>query len=148
MTNRIVVALLLCAVLAIPGFAQQGNEQPSGSNASPGSTSREPLRPVTSGDFWDGDEPNVVNLIRHPFASKKYVRRQTEPIRDRLNELEQLTAENTKAVKDVDASAQHGIQLASEKTSLADQHATEATSQAQAAQTAATLTTTRVSSAE
>ena len=109
---------------------------------------REPLRPVTSADFWDGDDPNVVNLVTHPFANKKYVRRHTQPIRDRLNELDELTSSNTRTIKDVDARAQHGIQLASEKTNLADQHSTDATNQAQAAQTAATQATTRVSSAE
>jgi outer membrane protein OmpA-like peptidoglycan-associated protein len=163
MMNRIFIALLLSAALALPAFAQQSIAQQTNSNANPpaaaaGQTTPPyqaaatpdlpPLPPVTSTDFWDGDEPNVINLVRHPFATKKYVQRHTRPIRDRLNELEELTTSNTRMIRDVDTRAQQGIQLASEKTSLADQHATDATNQAQVAQTAATRVTTQVSGAE
>jgi outer membrane protein OmpA-like peptidoglycan-associated protein len=89
-----------------------------------------------------------VNLVTHPFASKKYVQRQVGPIRDRINELDELTSENGKTIKDVDGRAQQSIQLASEKSSLADQHATDASNKAQLAQTAATQVATRVSAAE
>ena len=81
---------------------------------------------MTSRDFWDGDEPNAVNLIAHPFARKAYVQRQIRPIRDRINELDGLAATNTKIIKNVDASAQQGVQLVSAKTSEADQHANRA----------------------
>ena len=50
----------------------------------------------SSPDFWDGDEPGVAWLILHPFASKEYVQRHMQPIRDRVNELDELTASNTK----------------------------------------------------
>ena len=50
---------------------------------------REPIPPSTPKDFWDGDDPNFVNLVTHPFASKKYVQRQVGPIRDRINELDE-----------------------------------------------------------
>jgi outer membrane protein OmpA-like peptidoglycan-associated protein len=111
-------------------------------------TGREPLQPATSKDFWDGDDPNLMNLITHPMANKKYVERQVGPIRDRINELDQLTSENSKTIKDVDARSQQGIQLASEKASVADTHATDASNKAQLAQTAATQAATRVSTAE
>jgi|SRR5579863_7127207 outer membrane protein OmpA-like peptidoglycan-associated protein len=146
MNNRIFAGLLLSAVLAIPGFAQQ-----NGSAAPATSTSQSTLEPLpaqTPTDFWDGDEPNLVNLVTHPFANKKFVQRMTRPIKDRLNELDEITTSNTAAIKDVDARAQHGIQLASEKTSLADQHASDAATKAQLAQTAATQASTRVSTAE
>jgi outer membrane protein OmpA-like peptidoglycan-associated protein len=137
--------------MALPGFAQQTNSsvQP-GSQTPPASqtASKDPLQAPTSTDFWDGDDPNFVNLITHPFASKKYVQRLTVPIRDRVNELDGITADNSKAIKDVDSRAQQGIQLASEKSSVADQHATEAGTKAQTAQLAATDANTRVSSAE
>jgi len=70
------------------------------------------------------------------------------PIRDRINELAELTSENSKTIKDVDGRAKQGINLAWGKSSLADQHATEASNQAQLAQTAATQVATRVSTAE
>jgi len=163
MNNRIFVVLLIALVLVAPRFAQQGFAQQTNSNGSaPGASAaqtdppsqrvaapeREPLQPVTSRDFWDGDDPNVVNLITHPFARKKYVERHTGPIRERLNELDQLTAENARTIKDVDARAQHGIQLASEKANLAEEHTTDATNRAQTAQAAATQASTRVSSAQ
>jgi len=84
----------------------------------------------------------------HPFATKKYVQRKVNPIKDRINELDQLTSENAGAIKDVDTRAQQGLQMASEKSSLADQHATDATNKAQLAQTSATQVTARVSNAE
>ena len=117
MRNILVLTLLSGAALA--AWAQQTNTNAaSGTTAAAQSASeREPLASPRPKDFWDGDDPNLVNLVTHPFANKKYVQRQVGPIRDRLNELEQLTSENQAAIKDVDARAQRGIQMASEKTS-------------------------------
>jgi len=158
MKSRLFFTLVLFLPLAIPAFSQQttsssGNQQaaPTGQTAptsSSGDTAREPLQPVKSGDFWDGDDPNVVHLITHPFATKEYVKRQVQPIRDRLNELDQITAADATKIKDIDANSQHGIQLASEKTTLADQHATDAATGAQTAQATATQVSTRVSTEE
>ena len=153
--NRIFITLLLSAALALPGFAQQTTSTAStpptatpSASQSASASELEPLPAPTPRDFWDGDDPNLVNLVTHPFASKKYVQRQVGPIKDRLNELDELTSENGKQIKDVDARAQRGIQLASEKSSLADQHATDAANKAQLAQTSAAQVATRVSTAE
>ena len=151
MNNRLFVTLLLSSAFALPGMAQQTSSDASSQPAAMAGQSasdRQPLPPDTPKDFWDGDDPNLINLITHPMANKKYVQRQVGPIRDRINELDQLTSENSKTIKDVDSRAQQGIQLASEKTSLADQHATDASSKAQLAQTAATQASTRVTAAE
>ena len=43
-------------------------------------------------------------------ASKNYVRNETTPLINKTNELDDLTAKNTKDIKDVDARAQAGIQ--------------------------------------
>jgi len=73
----------------------------------------------------------------NPFARKKYVQRQVQPIQDQLNELDQLTQANAKMIQDVDARAQAGIQMASNKASEADLHAQAAQQRAdQAHQTA------------
>src|SRR5216684_5578739 len=119
--NRILITLLLPMALALPAFTQQPD---SNSNAQPTATAsasrtaavseREPIPPSTPKDFWDGDDPNLMNLVTHPFASKKYVQRQVGPIRDRINELDEMSSENGKTIKDVDGRAQQGIQLASE----------------------------------
>ena len=103
---------------------------------------------MTSRDFWDGDEPNAVNLFVHPFARKSYVQRQIRPIRDRINELDGITASNSKMIKNVDASAQQGVQLVSAKINEADQHAIDASNRAQTAQLAAAQATAHLSKAE
>ena len=149
MRNCIFLAVVVLSALA--AFAQQANTSPSSSasaSVSQSASDRQPLASPRSKDFWDGDDPNLVNLVTHPFANKKYVQRQVTPIRDRINELDQLTSENSRLLKDVDTRAQQGTQLASEKASLADQHASDAATKAQTAQTAANQVSTRVSKAE
>ena len=150
MKNRMCMIFLMSATMALPAFAQQtGSSSASAANASAtASADLSPLPDDKPRDFWDGDDPNLINLVTHPFANKKYVQRQVGPIRDRLNELDELTSENGKMIKDVDSRAQQGIQLASEKSTLADQHATDAANKAQLAQTAAKQATTRVSTEE
>src|SRR5260370_14408671 len=148
MKTQLFSTLLLSAALVLPGFAQQTNSTATAAPASQSATAHEALPADTPKDFWDGDDPNFVNLVTHPFASKKYVQRHVAPIRDRINELDELTSENSKTIKDVDSRATQGIQLASEKSSLADQHATDASNKAQLAQTSATQVTTRASTEE
>ena len=138
-----VVVALIAAALTLPALAQQSSSSNQGTNAS----EREPL-PPPSRDFWEGDDPNFVNLLTHSFANKKYVTRTVGPIRDRINELDQITSENSRMIKDTDQRATQGIQLASEKVNLADQHASDAGSKAQAAQTSASEASTRVASVE
>jgi outer membrane protein OmpA-like peptidoglycan-associated protein len=144
----LLLTLFLAAVLALPASAQQANSSSQQTSSSSSSADLEPLSPPRHTDFWDGDDPNLVNLVTHPFANKKYVQRMTRPIKDRLNELDELTAANAAAIKDVDTRAQHGIQLASEKSSLADQHASDAATRAQQAQMAASNASSSVSTAE
>ena len=76
------------------------------------------------------------------------MQRQTEPIRDRVNELDELTSANTRQIKDVDSRAQQGIKLASDKASQADQHAIDAGNKATQAQQTAQQVTTRVQTVE
>ncbi|HUA14417.1 MAG TPA: OmpA family protein [Verrucomicrobiae bacterium] len=146
----VLLVLLTWAALPQKSAAQQSSSstQTAASAAQAPDVNLEPLPPPTSQNFWDGDDPNLVNLVTHPFARKAYVRRLTQPIHDRLEELDQLTAANSAAIKDVDSRAQQGLQLASEKTTLADQHATDATTKAESAKAAATEATNRVTGAE
>jgi outer membrane protein OmpA-like peptidoglycan-associated protein len=167
MKNRVFVALIVSVVLALPAFAQQtgstSQDQPAASQPTQsapaaqtpsstdqssssmsssqtvGATGKQPLQPETRQGFW-----GKVN----PFARKKYVQRQTQPIRDRVNELDELTASNSKMIKDVDSRAQQGIQLASSKANEADQHAIDAGNKAQTAQQTATQANTRLSTVE
>jgi len=148
MKNRVVVALFVAVVLALPVFAQQTGSttpdqtaasQPAQTAQTVGATGKQPLQAETHEGFW-----GKVN----PFARKKYVQRQTQPIRDRINELDELTAGNTKMIKDVDGRAQQGIQLASAKANEADQHAIDAGNKAQMAQQTATQASTRLTTVE
>jgi outer membrane protein OmpA-like peptidoglycan-associated protein len=157
MKSRIFLTLFLSAGIALPAFAQQSNSTSSApATASPNqtpsasqpATEKETSRPASSQDFWDGDEPSVSSLFLHPFASKEYVRRHVQPIRDQINELDEMTQSNQKMTKDVDARAQHGIQLASDKANLGDEHAADAANKAQTAQQMATAVGTRVSGVE
>jgi outer membrane protein OmpA-like peptidoglycan-associated protein len=77
-------------------------------------------------------------------ATKNYTRQQTQPIIDKSNELDALTAKNTNAIRDVDTRAQQGIQGVNQKTSEADQKAADARTRADQAQSLATQASTRV----
>ena len=71
--------------------------------------------------------------------------RQLDPVRDRLNELDQLQAKNANDIKDVDARAQAGIHQAQSTADQAGQTAVAANNTAnqanQTAQQASTETT-------
>ena len=157
MKNCIFVALILSIVIAFPAVAQQSSSSPTQTSASAGKTTSaaqgetatgQPPLGDTHTDFWDGEEPGAVAFVTHPFANKAYVRRQTAPIRDRLNELEQITATNGNKTRDIDTRTQQGIQLASKKTDEADQHALDASNKAQQAQQAANELNAHVSKVE
>jgi len=140
MKNRIFVALLLAGVLALPALAQTSSttqDQPAA--AASGASGKPALQPDTHEGFW-----GKIN----PFARKKYVQRQTAPIRDRVNELDDLTSANSKMIKDTDSRAQQGITLASTKANEADQHAIDAGNKAQLAQQTATTANTRLTTVE
>jgi outer membrane protein OmpA-like peptidoglycan-associated protein len=159
MKSRILFTLLLAASLMLPAMAQQtpaDNQQPaamsqSSSQSSSSSTSsqtvssdqdmaaRQPLQPEMRQGFW-----GKIN----PFARKKYVQRQLSPIRNRVNELDDLTAANARDIKDVDARAQEGIRQASARANEADQHATDAGNRAQQANQTALQASNRLDTVE
>jgi outer membrane protein OmpA-like peptidoglycan-associated protein len=152
MKNRAVVALLVAFLLSLPALAQQ---QPANSTSDQSSqTASQNTGTTPSGDSATGKAPLQYESHQgfwgkiNPFARKKYVQRQTQPIRDRINELDELTAANSKMIKDVDSRAQQGIQQASAKASEADQHAVDAGNKATQAQTTATQANTRLTTVE
>ena len=160
MKNRLWISLPLVALLIVPGSAQssganatsqnppatiQGSDQsaPQASQAPPANQnaaaqnaeSLPPLESERHEGFW-----GKLN----PLARKKYVQRQVEPIRNRVNELDELTAANSKAIRDVDSRAQEGIRMASNRADQADQHAIDASYRAQLADQTAQRASTRV----
>jgi outer membrane protein OmpA-like peptidoglycan-associated protein len=149
MKSRIFVTLPLAAMLAFPALAQtssttQDQSTPSAqttqsSDNGPNATGKQPLQAPAREGFW-----GRVN----PFARKSYVKRQTDPIRDRVNELDDLTASNGRAIKDTDSRAQAGIKMASDKANEADQHAIDAGTKATAAQQSAQQASARIQTVE
>jgi len=161
MNIRTLYILPLAAALAIPALAQQGTSDQSSSTATSTSATQaadqntqavdqssssdqnlsahQPLQPETREGFWGH---------LNPFARKKYVQRQMSPVRNRVNELDELTADNNRQIKDVDARAQEGIRQASAKANEADQHAVQAGTTAQQANQTASQASNRLNQVE
>ncbi len=154
MKKSYLFSLSLAAVLAIPAVAQQNQAstpsdqaqsqaaQPAAAQSSdqqPAATGKEPLKYERHEGFW-----GHVN----PFARKKYVNRQLDPIRGRVNELDELTAKNSKMIADVDARATEGIRNAMNKANEADSHAVDAGNRANQAQQTADSANTRITGVE
>jgi len=70
-------------------------------------------------------------------TTKNYVRQQTTPLINKTNELDDLTAKNSKDIKDVDQRAQAGIQAVQARANEVDQKALAAGSEADKAQLSA-----------
>src|SRR5271167_3770020 len=148
MKSRILYTLLLAGALMLPAIAQQApvdSQQPAAlSESSAQSTSdqtpnqssqssaaqkassdqnmsaQQPIEPIRQG-FW-----GKLN----PFARKKYVQNQLAPVRNRVSELDELSAANAKDIKDADARSQEGIRQADAKATQAGQRAKHAGSRA------------------
>ena len=78
-------------------------------------------------------------------SSKNYVKSQTTPLINKTNELDDLTAKNTRDIKDVDARAQAGIQAVNAKTADVEQKTQTAAQNATQAQQVADAANGRVS---
>ena len=116
-----------------PPAAAQSSSSMNPNDATTYATGK-PLENQSNEGFWGH---------MNPFARKKWVKREVDPIRDRENELDQLQAKNANDIKDVDRRAQAGISNAMMAANAADQHAADAANRANAAQTTATTATTR-----
>ncbi len=77
-------------------------------------------------------------------TTKNYVRQQTTPLINKSNELDDLTAKNSRDIKDVDQRAQAGIQAAQARAEEIDKKALAAGADADKAQVAANSATQRV----
>lgn len=79
-------------------------------------------------------------------ASKKYVRNEVTPTVNKVNELDDLTAKNTRDIRDVDSRSQQGIQQATTAADQANQKALAAGQSADQANQNATQAANRVTS--
>jgi outer membrane protein OmpA-like peptidoglycan-associated protein len=159
MKSRILFTSLLAASLMLPAMAQQtpaDNQQPAttAQSSSQSSSSSTPSQTVSSDQDMTAHQPLQPEMRQgfwgkiNPFARKKYVQRQLSPIRNRVNELDDLTAANARDIKDVDARAQEGIRQASARANEADQHATDAGNRAQQANQTALQASNRLNTVE
>jgi outer membrane protein OmpA-like peptidoglycan-associated protein len=127
---------LLASALAIPAVAQQDQSGTTPQSTPPATAQQSSATPgsatpaVTPGreGFW-----GRVN----PWARKKWVKKQTDPINDRLTELDGINAKNAKDIQDVDSRSQAGIHQAQSAADAANQTAMAASTQAQQAGTTA-----------
>ncbi len=132
--------LALASAVAIPAGMQA--QSSTGAQDNPPSTSQQqpsptakPLSTSSKEGFW-----GRIN----PMARKKWVKKQTDPINDRLTELDEVNAKNAKDIQDVDSRAQAGIKQAQSMADSANQTASAATTQAQNANQVATNASGRV----
>ncbi len=150
MNKLSLLSVPLAAALAISAAAQQPSSSSTDQQATspvqtqsqaanqaqtPSATGKEPLKYEQHEGFWGH---------MNPFARKKYTQRQLDPIRGRVNELDELTAKNSKMIADVDSRATDGIHQAMGKANDADAHAVDAGSRADHAQQTAQSATSRV----
>jgi outer membrane protein OmpA-like peptidoglycan-associated protein len=119
------------APAAVPPTAQPGAINPDDSSTY---ATGKPLENQSKEGFWGH---------MNPFARKKWVAREVDPIKDRTNELDQLQAKNANDIRDVDKRAQAGINNAMMAANTADSHAADAANKANAAQSTATGASTR-----
>src|SRR5689334_24070875 len=140
------LSLSLAAAFAIPAVAQQNQSTPSDQpqaqqtqSNDQTATGKDPLTYQRKEGFWGH---------LNPFARKKYVNRQLDPVRGRVNELDELTAKNAKMIADVDARATEGIRSAMSKANEADTHALDAGNRANQAQQTAQQAHTRIATVE
>ncbi len=122
-------ALVLAAALAIPAVAQQAQPTSAPPSAPQAATSSQPASPSTPAAYPSDKEGFWGHL--NPFARKGWVKKRTDPINDRLTELDEVNAKNAKDIADVDARAQAGISKAQAAADAANQTATAAGTQAQ-----------------
>jgi outer membrane protein OmpA-like peptidoglycan-associated protein len=136
--------LALASAIAIPVGAQQSSDPGSQTPpaAQPDQTqqsaaqSQQPSPDVNQQRLQKAQKEGFWGKMQ-PFARKKWVKKQTDPINDRLSELDQVTAKNAKDIQDVDSRAQAGIRQAQSTADSANQTATAAGTQAQQATTVA-----------
>ncbi|WP_419804231.1 OmpA family protein [Terriglobus sp.] len=151
-----VSALFASSTLAFsqaPQAATQTNSDTQSTAAAAQSTSTQPATPAkqdaADNSTYATGQPLPMKSKEgfwghmNPMARKKWVHRQVDPVKDRVNELDQLQAKNANDIKDVDSRAQAGIRQANDAAAQADAHAQAATQRATQANGLATQASTR-----
>src|SRR6266568_5895398 len=127
----------LASAIAIPVGAQQDAQLATGTQGNPPAAQQQQQPSPESKRLEKPGREGFWGRV-NPMARKKWVKKQTDPINDRLTELDEVNAKNAKDIQDVDARAQSGIKQAQSTADAANQTATAASSQAQNANQIAT----------
>jgi hypothetical protein len=134
---RQLALLTLASAIAIPVWAQdQVSTGISSQNTTPSVAQEQPSPAVQQ--RMSAPKEGFWGRI-YPFARKKWVKKQIDPINDRLTELDEVNAKNARDIKDVDARAQAGIHKAQASADAANQTAMAANTQAQNASSTAQM---------
>ncbi|HEV2620354.1 MAG TPA: hypothetical protein VGU23_10505, partial [Acidobacteriaceae bacterium] len=113
--------LVLGGAMGATALAQSSAATEPSSQAAPAASAQ--LAPGTSNSAVDPNDSSTYATGKplagqskegfwghmNPFARKKWVAREVDPIKDRTNELDQLQAKNANDIRDVDSRAQSGI---------------------------------------
>jgi len=123
--------LVLGGAMGATAFAQSASPDQSAPPAATQSSPASSMNPNDSttyatGKPLAGDSKEGFWGHVNPFARKKWVRREVDPIKDQVNELDQLQAKNATDIRDVDSRATAGINKAMLAANTADQHAADA----------------------
>ncbi|WP_433968146.1 OmpA family protein [Tunturiibacter gelidiferens] len=143
--------LLLGSALGISAFAQTSTPATQTTDPAAASSTSGAPSPDDKGTYATGKplpDQSKEGFWGHvnPLARKKWVNRQTAPIKGQVNELDQLQSKNANDIKDVDSRSQAGIKNAMNSANTADQHAQDAANRANSAQTLASNASTRTDS--
>ncbi|RRA47632.1 OmpA family protein [Acidipila sp. EB88] len=137
-------ALLLGSSAALPMMAQTSAPQGTStgttqSGTATGSASANGMDPANNNTYATG-QPLATQSKEgfwghlNPFARKKWVKRQLDPVKGRLNELDQLQAKNSRDIQALDAKTAAGIHQAQSTADQASQTASSANTTAGQAQ--------------
>jgi len=126
---------VLGSAMSVSAFAQSSAPAQADPAAAASTTS---MSPDDKGSYATGKPLEMQSKEgfwghMNPLARKKWVNRQVSPVKDRVNELDQLQSKNANDIKDVDSRAQAGIKNAMDAAGVADQKAQDAATRAAAA---------------
>lgn len=141
----IVAAAALSALLCLPLTAQNADSNNAASQTDAATAPASTMAPAATANDQTatpatgatGQAPLAAPVRQgfwgrlNPFARKKYVQGQLSPIRDRVNELNGLSADNAKSIASVDARNKAAIAAASDQASHANDLADAAQQQVQ-----------------
>jgi outer membrane protein OmpA-like peptidoglycan-associated protein len=136
---------VLASALSVSASAQQ-SQTSTGSGFPQSNSSAAQPSPAAQGSGNTLNQPPKEGFWGrvNPFARKKWVQKQLDPIKGQLNELDEVNAKNAQDIKDVDARATAGINKAQSTADAANQTATAAGQQAQQASSTAQQASTKV----